>query len=75
VIDGKIACVWAATLNDEAIWRKRPKRWNLYSPYCLCSSQRIILLKIVEWAKGFRGTIGEYVRLDTGITFDCGYLR
>ncbi|MFB0907125.1 MAG: hypothetical protein QMB03_02375, partial [Spirosomataceae bacterium] len=69
VIDGTIACVWATTLNDEAIWEEKDQNDAIYIHRIATNAElrgNNFVMKIVGWAKDFaRKHNREYVRLDT----------
>ena len=69
LIDDKIACVWATTLNDEQIWEERNRDKAVYIHRIATNPEfrgQNFVFKIVEWAKDYaREHQLEYVRLDT----------
>ncbi len=69
VIDGTIACVWATTLNDEAICAEKDQNDAIYIHRIATNAElrgNNFVMKIVGWAKDFaRKHNREYVRLDT----------
>ncbi len=69
MIDGKIACVWAITFNDEIIWPEDDGVSSVYIHRIATNPDfrgNDLVKKIAEWAKEYATSLGKkYVRLDT----------
>ena len=69
LIDGKVACIWATTLNDELIWGAENNAPSLYihriAAHPAFRGQHLVK-KLVIWANDFGKSQGlKYIRLDT----------
>ncbi|MDP5121898.1 MAG: GNAT family N-acetyltransferase [Spirosomaceae bacterium] len=69
VINGQIACVWATTLNDKAIWEEKDRDDGVYIHRIATNPDfrgNHFVKRIVEWAIQYTKDNGrKYVRLDT----------
>ncbi len=69
MIDGKTACVWAITFEDEQIWQERNADAAIYIHRIATDPEfrgRNFVGTIVEWAMEYAGNLQkDYVRLDT----------
>lgn len=68
LINEKIACIWATTMNDELIWGNK-KEPSLYIHRIATSPEfrgQNLVKKIIDWAIEFgKSKDLEYIRMDT----------
>ncbi len=68
LINGKIACIWATTMNDELIWGDK-KEPSIYIHRIATNPQfrgQNLIKKIVDWANKFwKNRNLKYIRMDT----------
>lgn len=69
LIDGKIACIWATTLNDELIWGTDHKEPSVYIHRIAISPDfrgQKLVKKLIDWANDFGKKQNlQYIRMDT----------
>ena len=69
VVDGVIACVFAVTFNDAAIWGERDKEPSIYLHRIVTDNAfrgNDFVRKIAAWALGYGSkTNKQFVRMDT----------
>lgn len=69
LIDGKIACIWATTLNDELIWKNKNNEPSLYIHRIATNPDfrgQNLVKKLISWANEFGKHQGlKYIRMDT----------
>lgn len=68
LIDEKIACIWATTLNDELIWGNK-KEPSLYIHRIAASPEfrgQKLVKKLIDWANKFgKNKNLKFIRMDT----------
>lgn len=68
LIDGKIACIWATTMNDELIWGNK-KELSLYIHRIATNTEfrgQNLVKKLINWADEFgKNKDLKYIRMDT----------
>ncbi|MFT5883851.1 MAG: RimJ/RimL family protein N-acetyltransferase [Arcticibacterium sp.] len=69
IIDGKIACIWATTFEDEQIWEEKNEEPAVYLHRIAVNPEfrgNKFVKVILEWAQAFALEQGlKFVRLDT----------
>lgn len=78
LIDGKIACIWATTLNDELIWGKENNDPSVYIHRIATNPGfrgQNLVKKIVDWADeyGISNNL-KFIRMDT-VGFNEGLIN
>ncbi len=78
VINEKIACIWATTLNDELIWGNDNKDPSLYIHRIATVPEfrgQNLVQKLVDWANEFGKKKNlKYIRMDT-VGLNKGLIR
>lgn len=68
LINGKIACIWATTMNDELIWGDK-KEPSVYIHRIATNPEfrgQNLIKKLVDWANKFgKNRNLKYIRMDT----------
>ncbi|KQC28814.1 GNAT family N-acetyltransferase [Flagellimonas eckloniae] len=68
LIDEKIACIWATTLNDELIWGNK-KEPSLYIHRIATNPEfrgQNLIIKLIDWANKFgKNKDLKFIRMDT----------
>ena len=68
LINGKIACIWATTMNDELIWGDK-KEPSIYIHRIATNPEfrgQNLIKKLVDWANKFgKNRNLKYIRMDT----------